>query len=216
MDANWHIERLVPGGAGLARLDDGRIGFAPGALPGDRIRPTEIEAHRDYARAVSWELVESGPGRVKPACPVAAACGGCDWMGLSLAQQRRHKVDVLREALQRIGGIRQLPEPLRLISAGSDVGYRNRLKLHVDEDEHVGLYAGQTHDVVEIPGCLVSAPAINAALAAIRSAAAKRPGALDAFSEVEVRTAPLGPSVLLVFVPRDAEAPLAAEAAALV
>lgn len=197
IDEVWTIERLVPGGDGLARLSDGRVAFACGALPGDRIRPTELEDRRSYVRATQWELIESGPDRVEAACPVADRCGGCDWMMLSRPAELASKARLLREALVRTGGFMELPSEIPIVSAGSELRYRNRLRLHVDGAGRIGLYSRGSHDLVEIPGCLVSDPEIDRALASLRAAAAQHPRALEALSEVEIRVAPAGPRVVM-------------------
>lgn len=169
---SWHIDRLVPGGDGFLRLPDGRAAFAAGALPGDVIEPDAIEDHRSYVRATRWTLVEPGPERVEPPCPVADACGGCDLMHLSRPAQLIAKAGILREALARTGGFRDLPDPLPMVTAGGDLGYRSRIRVHVDEAGRVGYFARSSHELVEIPGCPIAAPGIDAAMAALRERAA--------------------------------------------
>jgi 23S rRNA (uracil1939-C5)-methyltransferase len=205
---------MVPGGDGFARLGDGRVGFASGALPGDVIHPIEIDDRRSYVRALTWELVESGPERVSAPCPVADTCGGCDWMHLSREAQLRAKAGVLREALSRTGGFRELPESLPVVSAGPDLHYRGRLRVHVDDAGRIGLFARRSHQLIEVPGCPVSLPAVEQALPALREAAARHPGALSALSAIEIRTAPSGPPLALELVPRDGHQTLPASTAA--
>ena len=106
----WLVEKLVPGGDGLAHLTDGRVAFITGAFPGDSIRPLSIEAKKGHVRASRFEIVSPSADRVKPPCPVAAACGGCDFMALSRSAQLREKEQLLRSALERTGGVSGLPE----------------------------------------------------------------------------------------------------------
>jgi len=206
-NANWTIERLVPGGDGLARLPDGRIGFATGAVPGDLIRVGTLEQHKSWVRARDWELLRPSERRVQPSCVVAERCGGCDWMHLERAAQLEGKAVILREALTRTGGIRQLPGPVPVVTAGPDFGYRLRLRLHVDEAGRVGLYEKRSHDIVEISGCPVADPEIEAALRTLRQLAAERPRAMSYWSEVEIRVAPAGPRLTLALQPRARDAP---------
>ena len=73
-----HVDKVVAGGDGLARGDDGRVVFVPGALPGETVRVRLARAKRDFARAELVEVVVPHAGRIEPACPyVAAGCGGC-------------------------------------------------------------------------------------------------------------------------------------------
>ncbi len=203
VDREWAILRLVPGGDGLTRLADGRVAFASGALPGDRIRPLQVEDKRSYVRATRWELISPGPDRVAAACPVAERCGGCDWMTLSRPAELANKSRVLREALVRTGGFAELPLELPIVSAGEELRYRNRLRLHVDRAARIGLYARGSHELVEIPGCVVSNPAIDRALERVRGAAKLEPASMHELAELEIRVAPGDGSVCVRLVPRE-------------
>lgn len=196
------VERLVPGGEGFGRGGDGRPIFVPGGLPGDRIRATALRDRGGYLRAESWDLMTPGPERVAPPCADADRCGGCDWMRLSRPAQVRSKAALLREALGRIGGFRDLPDPLPVSQAGRDLGYRGRLRLHVDPDGRVGLFARGTHEIVEIAACPVSAPDVEAGLGTLRRHGAAHPGALGEFSGLELRAAPRGAPLLAHLFPR--------------
>jgi 23S rRNA (uracil1939-C5)-methyltransferase len=198
----WTIERLVPGGDGFLRLPDGRAAFVTGALPGDVIEPSEIQQRRDYVRAKRFRLVASGPDRVEPPCPVAARCGGCDLMQLPLHTQLGTKAALLREALVRTGRFRE-PPAFEVESPGPALGYRSRLRLHVDDAGRVGLFARGSHELVEIPGCVVSDPEIDRALEAIRALSRDDPDAIRSFGEIEIRVAPTGPRVAVRFFPRE-------------
>jgi len=212
----WVIERLVPGGQGFARLDDGQVGFVAGALPGDHIAPTQIDERRGYRRAVRWTLVKPASERVVPPCSIASSCGGCDLMHLARPAQLSSKSEMLREALLRTGGFHELPDPLPMVSVGSDLGYRNRLRLHIAPTGQMGLYARGSHELVEVPECRVSNQELNAALARMRDVTETSRSALAQFSEVEIRVAPGGPRVLLLLWPRGRRLPLRLAARTLV
>lgn len=158
----WLVERAVAGGDGFLRAADGLACFVPGALPGDRIRPLELERRKRMVRVTEFHLAEPSPNRVEPPCPIAARCGGCDWMGLSREAQLRWKGDILQECLRRQGGVEVDVGPAR--SAGPDLGYRHRVRLQRSGDV-VGFFARGTRDVVPVGSCAVAHPAINAALA---------------------------------------------------
>lgn len=52
------IEKLVQGGEGLARLDDGRVCFVRGGLPGERCRVELTAGKKDFARGRVVEVLE--------------------------------------------------------------------------------------------------------------------------------------------------------------
>ncbi|MEZ4372926.1 MAG: hypothetical protein R3B07_19025 [Polyangiaceae bacterium] len=65
-----------------------------------------------------------------PRCSVAHECGGCPWIAEDVALQRGRKLESLRTQLEMHG--LDFPEP-SFSAAGSELGYRNRLRLRVDE-----------------------------------------------------------------------------------
>jgi 23S rRNA (uracil1939-C5)-methyltransferase len=202
--SDWAIERLVPGGAGFLRLDDGQGAFALGALPGERIRVEQAEDHRTYLQATRWTLLEPSPDRVTPVCPVQARCGGCDLMTLSYGAQLVAKVGMLREALTRTGRFHELPE-IRTVSSQAVVGYRSRIRLHVANDGRIGFFAVGSQDLIEIPGCPVADPALEQALLTLRAIVVRHAGAIARFAELELRVAPVGPRLSLWLVPKRPE-----------
>ncbi|MBX3126332.1 MAG: class I SAM-dependent RNA methyltransferase [Polyangiaceae bacterium] len=192
----WVIERLVPGGDGMSRLGDGRVGFASETAPGDRLRVLEVEDRRQWVRATKWELLEGGPQRVTPACRYATECGGCDFMHLSDAGQLAAKRELLTQALTRTGKLAPLPEPIEIEPSPARTGYRSRLRVHVDRRGEVGLYAKASHALVPIEQCLVSSDAVNAGLAQLRGALRQHTAAARLVAEVEIRSSALAPQLL--------------------
>ena len=74
------IEKLVAGGEGLTRLEDGRVVFVPGVLAGELVEITLSEEKRDFGRGQLLNILEPSAQRREPPCPhVAQGCGGCDW-----------------------------------------------------------------------------------------------------------------------------------------
>ena len=210
------VEKVVPGGAGFCRLPDGRPVFVDGALPGDRVRVLTQLDKKSFVEATSFELVERGPERVTPACPVAEACGGCVFMALPYEAQLRHKGLMVAEALARTGGIR-LPEPPMVVSAGEPLGYRLRVHLHVDERGGVGFYARRSQLIVVPPACAVVSPELDRVLAALRALEPAQKKTLGAsFSDVDLRAVPEGGGVELELTTRVKAVPSGAAVDALV
>jgi 23S rRNA (uracil1939-C5)-methyltransferase len=176
----------VPGGAGMCRLPDGTVGFVEGAFPGETVKPLASVKKKDFARVTRFELVDASSERVEPACPVVDACGGCDWMKLERTAELRYKASLVAEALERTGGVR-LSAPPEVITAGGELAYRSRVRLHVDARGRVGFYARGTHALVEVPGCPVAEPEVERGIRLVRDVAARVPLALRGFESVEVR-----------------------------
>jgi 23S rRNA (uracil1939-C5)-methyltransferase len=162
------------------------VGFADGAFPGDVIRPLELVRKKDFARAARFELVTPSSERAPPACPVVDACGGCDWMKLARPAELREKANLVAQALERTGGIR-LAAPPAIVTAGGELAYRSRVRLHVDARGRVGFYARGTHTLVEVPGCPVAEPEVERGIALVRELANEDPRLFARFESIEVR-----------------------------
>jgi 23S rRNA (uracil1939-C5)-methyltransferase len=166
------IEKLIPGGEGLAR-HEGRVVFVPGVLPGEEVTVEITEAKKDFARARVVDIVSASPDRVTPACPVAGACGGCDWLHIDPAAQARQKIELARDSLRRLGGF---DWPSLEIETGSPFGYRNRIQAHADGSGRLGFLERGGHGFVAVTACPVAHASLQPLLAG-----GTKPGRPDRF-----------------------------------
>src|SRR5829696_2026936 len=102
------IESLAYGGNGVARMN-GFVVFVRRGLPGDRVRARVTKVQRRHAEALALEVLEPSPQRVEAPCDHYPACGGCRFQDLAYGAQLEAKDDQVRDALTRIGGIREPP-----------------------------------------------------------------------------------------------------------
>lgn len=189
------IDKVVAGGDGLSRQDDGRVVFVPGALPGETVLARLAGASRDFARGELVDVVEAHPARRTPPCPyVAAGCGGCSWQHVGVDVQRQLKVGIVREALARTG---RLPDAVVVPPAPlADEGFRTTLRLAVAPDGRVGFRARASHDVVVVDRCLVAHPALNEVLPHVTvGSAAGAPGG-EVVLRVGVATGEVGAALV--------------------
>ena len=163
-------ERLVAGGDALARLDDGRVAFVSGALPGELVRASLADDRGDYVRLSLDALLEPSPSRVAPACPsVAAGCGGCTLQHLDRSAHLATKVEIVREALSRTGRLGDVP----LRSVDSDVGPRTTVRMAVLPDGRLGFRRRSSNDAVVPDSCMVAHPLIDGMLPSLRASGAE-------------------------------------------
>jgi 23S rRNA (uracil1939-C5)-methyltransferase len=151
--------RIVAGGDALARADDGRVALIDGALPGERVRIEVTADKADMLRGRVVEILEASPARVEPPCVHArAGCGGCGWQHVATETQPQLKLDIIRDALNRIAHISEPPlgEPVLLPSEG----FRTTVRALV-VDGKPAFRKHQSHDPVMIDSCLVAHPAID-------------------------------------------------------
>ena len=164
------IERVVPGGDGLARLS-GVVALVPGGLPGDRVRLRVTEVSDRLVRGVLEDVLFPGEARRPDAemCPRArdGSCGGCDWPAARLEHHCELKTALVLDALRRLAGLRaeNLPEPRWF---GSARNYRLRNRLHLDRQGRLGFFAPRSKAVANLETCEIVSKALLARLPAIR------------------------------------------------
>lgn len=174
------IDRMAAGGDGIARYE-GRAVFVPGGLPGDRMRVRLLPARGGRLEGRVLELLEPSPARVAPPCPYAGRCGGCAWLALDLAAQRRCRVDLVRDALARIGRL-EAPAEIPVVAVDPPwvppgLGYRARIEVALGPAgprgrRAVGFRAAGSHEVVDVERCAVARPPVAAAFERLRAVAA--------------------------------------------
>ena len=123
------FEKLVYGGEGLGRLADGRAVFVPFVLPGETAE-IEITGQKErFARGRMVNLLEASLDRIDPPCPYFSNCGGCHYQHLSYAQQLQLKKELVRDQLERIGKLTNLPD-ISITASPTPFGYRNQVQFH--------------------------------------------------------------------------------------
>ena len=150
------IDRMVAGGLGLGRDDDGRVVLVEGALPGERVRAQLTESKPRMARGFTTDVLVASPDRVAPPCPeVAAGCGGCDLQHASPTQQWSLKTAIVADALRRIGRLSGVPIVLgrRLPSEA----YRTSLRCGV-HGGRAGFRRRRTTQIHPVATCLIAHP----------------------------------------------------------
>lgn len=141
----------------LGHEPSGRVVLATGGLPGEVVR---VQVRRARPTLFEGQVVAvdvASPHRVDPPCPhVATGCGGCDLQHLTVDSQLPLKVDVVADALRRLGRIAD--PPVRAAAAVRPVGHRTTLRLAVDEQGRPGFRRRASHDVEVVDDCLVAHP----------------------------------------------------------
>lgn len=159
------IEKLVAGGDGLARAVDGRVVFVQGALPGEVVDVEIVEERSDYLRAHVESVLTPSSARIVPPCPhVASGCGGCGWQHVDPAQQTDLKAQIVTEALERMGKVKdpdvRIGTPLK---AGA---FRTTIRVGVTEGR-LGFRRSQTNDIVPVDSCDVAHPLLQELLVSV-------------------------------------------------
>ena len=155
------IDALSYGRSAVARRD-GRVMLVEGAAPGDLARVSLTTEHARYDEAELIEVLEKGPERTEPPCPIVEECGGCPWQHLTYESQLAWKRRSVVDNLERIAGIKD-PEVGPAVGSPATYEYRNRIKLRFHDDK-LGFYRARTHSLVPVQSCPIAEPDISKAL----------------------------------------------------
>jgi tRNA/tmRNA/rRNA uracil-C5-methylase (TrmA/RlmC/RlmD family) len=189
------ITDVAHGGVFVAR-HEGRVVFVPDAIPGERVRARLTDVGKAaFWRAEALEVTDASPHRrphVWRQADIDVAPerrpGGADFGHIDIAHQRALKLDVVRDALARIGRL-DVPATIEAASPIRDAAgvvvadehadgtrWRTRVSLHVDADGVVGPFAARSHRVIRVDDHPLATEAIEQA-ALSRSGGA--PGRID-------------------------------------
>ncbi len=163
------VEKLVYGGDGLSHAD-GHTVFIPFTLPGEAITIEPVERRKKWIRGRPIDILESSSDRVGASCPHFGTCGGCHYQHISYAAQLKHKAEILRETLRRLGGLRW-DGPVE-VHESPPLGYRNRAQWaarRADGQQTLGYFVARTSDFCEATVCPVLSPRLAQTLAEWRA-----------------------------------------------
>lgn len=159
------IEKLIFGGAGIGRVG-GKVIFVRGGIPGETLKVKITKEKGRYAEAGIEEILRPSSERTLPPCPVFEWCGGCQWQHIAYSSQLKYKEGILKETLERIGGLEGVEiEPI--VPSPKEYGYRNRVTLStwVQKGKRcVGYHEERSKGRIAIEGCPISSKPIDRAI----------------------------------------------------
>ena len=166
-DYEIEIEDMTMTGEGVGKID-GYALFVKDAIPGDRIIVKVIKTKKNYGYGRLMKIITPSPDRVDAPCHIAKRCGGCTLMAMSYDKQLEFKNKLIRNNLERIGGLKDLELP-PVIGMEDPFRYRNKAQFPVgcDKDGNIimGFYAGHSHNIVACDDCIIGSD-VNAGILA--------------------------------------------------
>src|SRR5215472_6116809 len=159
------IEDVAFGGKGVAR-DRGKAVFVPYTIGGEMVSAEIVREKKQFAEAQLIEVKQSSPDRVTPECPYFGRCVGCSYQHIDYNHQLSIRWRQVREALQRIGKLKDVPmRPI--VPSPNQYAYRNRITVHA-QDGVIGFFRRDSHHLLDIDRCPISREEVNRSLAALR------------------------------------------------
>lgn len=153
-----NIKKIGINGEGVGNFK-GMTVFVPGALKGEAVYAEITQVESNYATAKVLKLNKKSPHRVTPVCRIYKQCGGCQIMHLAYPKQLIFKQDLLKQALQKFkpSGYKDY-EVRQTIGMKKTEHYRAKLQFQtrlLGEKVRAGLFAENSHKLVEIKQCYV-------------------------------------------------------------
>lgn len=180
------IEKLAVGGAGVAR-HEGFVFFVADAAPGDELSVEITALKKNFGEARIRRILNGGPARRAPPCPVADRCGGCNWQHIAEEEQRRQKELLVKETLEKFLRGQDF-EYLPLKECAQSLRYRNRIQPKFTR-QAFGFYARGSHEIVDIQDCPITEKALAQEIPAARTWAQsqKSEGRIEMYLDREQR-----------------------------
>src|SRR2546430_15548011 len=160
------IEDIAFGGKGVAR-EQGKAVFVRYTIESELVSAEIVREKKQFAEAEIVDVKQASPDRVEPQCPYFGRCGGCAYQHMSYEHQLAIKWRQVRDALERIGKLKDVPmRPI--IPSPEQYGYRNRITVHA-QDGVIGFFRRDSHTLLDIERCPISRDEVNRALAELRA-----------------------------------------------
>ncbi len=196
-----HIEKIVNGGYGFARLSTGQVALVRQVLPNERVIITTEEAKKNHLFGKLQQILQAHPARIPPPCRYYGQCGGCDLQHCDYATQLIIKKEIVADLLRR-----QSEEPVRSaidllaspLPSPAAFAYRQRIRLQVGDRGLVGFHRFRSHEIIPIECCLLAGASINKTITALQKS---NDGCrlCELSTEVELQENPLTGKTVCIF-----------------
>jgi len=122
------IEKMVHGGQGMGRDEEGRIVFIDRGYPGEIVDVEITRERKDFRFGRICSFIYRSPKRSGPVCGVWNECGGCDWLDYEYESQIQAKQKILEEQFLRTLGIDLTPFCQPFVGSPELHHYRNKME----------------------------------------------------------------------------------------
>ncbi len=148
----------------------------PQSVVGDELLVRVDKEKKRYIIGSLAEIIRPAATRRQPPCPHYDECGGCDLLQLSDDDQFSLKREMLVQTL--VGS--RINVPVQMMAAPDSCSYRHRAVFHCQRDSRqVGFLRRRTHEIVDVPDCLVLASGLKELLRRFAETPTLLPSGID-------------------------------------
>lgn len=197
---NFIIKKMINGGLGLAKDNNGMTVLIHGGLPDENVIVKDVVKKKGYKAAEAKTIINANPARIAPACQWYNRCGGCDLMHCTYEYQLAIKKKIIEDLYSRQFGPDALEQcPVNeVVASPAQFHYRQRIRLMVSDDTEIGYRQMQSHNVTAIDTCLIANERINDTLSAI-NASETASHFIGLSREIELQWNPASNLVTIIF-----------------
>lgn len=153
---NVKIEKMDDFGRGIAYIDD-KVVFVPKTIVDDIVDIKIMSEKKKYSIAKVNEIINPSKLRIPFKCPYFDICGGCSLQNVEYRIELEYKLQKINNLLKKNRINYQVKD---IIKSTKRYNYRNKVSLKI-EDNIIGYYEKDTHNIVEINKCFLLNDAIN-------------------------------------------------------
>lgn len=157
------IRKMGVNGQGIGYFKH-KVCFVPGTLPNEVIVAEVVNVHSRYLETKIHRLRKASPNRVKPRDAYAGEAGGFEFEIMAYPVQLKFKRQVVLDSLAKFRPLGYRHYQVKpTLPAAPQYGYRNKAQFQVREQDGqlvMGLYAPNSHTVVDMRSCAVQMPGI--------------------------------------------------------
>ena len=156
-------------GQGIIKID-GYTVFVKDGLIDDLVEVKISKTKKNFGFGKIVRIVEESKFRIESKCPVSKTCGGCQFQELDYSKELEYKEDMVRNNLERIGGIKNPPVE-KIIAMEEPSRYRNNVQIPVGMNRGypiMGYFKKSSNQIVDTDTCLIQDEIADRAMRLLR------------------------------------------------
>lgn len=166
------IERFGINGEGIGIIPEGdnagKIIFVKNALPTETVNVEVIKDTKTFCMGQVSECLKMAKFRKTPKCRYFNDCGGCNLQHIDNEHQVKFKTENVKNTIKKIANI---DVEINDYVSDREFNYRNKMVFPIgskDGKATLGMFKGESHEVIEIDECLLADKEINEILVIVR------------------------------------------------
>lgn len=158
-------------GFAILKTDNGNTIFVPSLVIGEQ---AEVMVNYVSQKAIYGQVLKINKlslDRIQPRCPIATACGGCQFQHLNYQAQLAFKKKKVADAFHNIAHFDPIVNDV--IGMENPYFYRNKTQMPFGFDNRgqiiSGFYRAKTHDIIKVKQCMIESELAGPILTTIRT-----------------------------------------------